>query len=662
VSYQPWGSVLNVTTAAGAADAVVAGIGLTRFVVAWEDTAGTGGDASGSAIRLKVYDPFGVAFTAAPILVNTATSGNQANPQVLGLAGGEFVVVWEDASGTGGDASGTAIKGQRFTANGEKLGIEFLVNTTTAGNQAGAALAQDGTGLVVAWVDASGANSDVRFQRFDANGVRIGGETTAGASTAGNQAKVEATAIGNGFALAWTDDADANATVDAIRVQAYTSGSATGAERSIVTGGQFLDTLVDMARIESTGGFAVLYTDKWPAQVTPRYLLETFDHQAHPVSGGPYDAGWTMSGYFVQGEALAGWQGVTLEPGALVRGDNDGMFNRGGLYVADVTHRGIQEGTTVLSTTSGGAPTVLDADMLWDGRVVTVIRQGDAINFAIADGRGKDVNVASAMSPSAVLVGADTGPYGNNAISGGNGSDRLYGLGGNDYLYGNFGADLMHGGAGSDVLIGGDGHDTLHGEAGDDYMYGNGGVNVFVGGDGVDVLISQGSSDTLYGGDGGDYLYAYAAGVVTQALGEGGNDIFVMQSGPGRAYGGDGQDYFYMGAGADLMDGGAGVDVLQGGGGTDTYDGGAGTDYLFLNAGSDTVMVNLQSGVDVVNDFSIAQDFLRLQGTNFTSFTQVQAAMTDYGSFSVLTIDANTAVWLVGITPGQLTASNVLFA
>ncbi|HEX2545664.1 MAG TPA: hypothetical protein VHL79_12335, partial [Ramlibacter sp.] len=463
MSYEPWGSTLLVTGNAGAADAVVAGIGLDRFAVVWEDSAGTGGDASGTAIRLKVYDPFGVAFNAEPILVNTTATGNQANPQVLGLASGEFVVVWEDSSGTGGDASGTALKGQRFTANGEKLGVEFLVNTSTPGNQGKPALARDGTGFVVAWVDSGGANDDVRFQRFDANGVRVGTETTAGASTAGNQSQVEAADTNGGFALAWTDDADANGTLEAIRVQAYTSaGAPAAAERSIVTGDQRLVSLLDLARIDASGALGVLYADQHAAQISPRNLLRTLDATGAPI-GGPFDAGWTMSGYFVQGLQLSGWQGVTGEESALARGDNDGLVNRGGLFLQAVRPDGLSEGSTVYGSTSGGSPTVLDASMLQDGRIVTVTQQGGGpLYFTVADGRGPTVSSNDFFNP-VVLVGADAGPDRDNVMTGGHAGDTMYGLGGNDYLYGYAGSDLLIGGFGSDVLLGESGNDTLYG-------------------------------------------------------------------------------------------------------------------------------------------------------------------------------------------------------
>ena len=63
--------------------------------------------------------------------VTTNKTGSQEAPTVTGLANGGFVVTWDDASGTLGDASGTSIKAQVYAADGSKVGSEFRVNTET---------------------------------------------------------------------------------------------------------------------------------------------------------------------------------------------------------------------------------------------------------------------------------------------------------------------------------------------------------------------------------------------------------------------------------------------------------------------------------------------------------------------------------------------------
>ena len=94
------------------------------FVAAWTDYSGRGGDASGSGIKAKVFGPKGKTVQD-EFLVNTEAEGNQSGPAAAGLPGGGFVVVWQDASGTGGDASGTGIKAQMFSPSAVDLSLRF---------------------------------------------------------------------------------------------------------------------------------------------------------------------------------------------------------------------------------------------------------------------------------------------------------------------------------------------------------------------------------------------------------------------------------------------------------------------------------------------------------------------------------------------------------
>ena len=100
------------------------------FAVTWRDESDTLGDTSVSSVKGQIFDASG-AKVGGEFLANTQTLGEQKYPAIGGLAGGGLVVVWRDASGTLGDASGTSIKAQVFDADGAKVGSEFLVNTET---------------------------------------------------------------------------------------------------------------------------------------------------------------------------------------------------------------------------------------------------------------------------------------------------------------------------------------------------------------------------------------------------------------------------------------------------------------------------------------------------------------------------------------------------
>ncbi len=359
--------------------------------------------------------------------------------------------------------------------------------------------------------------------------------------------------------------------------------------------------------------------------------------------------------------------------------------------------------TGVASVQAGGANDILagtDAAQLLDGGVgndilygnqgADTLRGGDGDDYlstGLDDGQkdifdgGAGFNTVSysgagggitldlaTYSASGSAIGNDeiynvqnaVGSLGNDTLIGHDGAtNSLWGFWGNDYVYGLGGDDALSGGHGNDVLLGAAGNDALSGDAGQDYLYGGAGTNVLAGGDGVDVVISEGVNDSLLGGEGDDSLYAYGTGI-SNASGGGGNDIFVMQSGTGTADGGEGQDYLYMGTANDTLLGGGGVDVLIGGGGTNYYDGGAGVDYLYLGSGNDTIHMYATSSVDVVNEFQAGgtNDAIVFHGSRFTAISQVLEATTDYGSYSVIQVDADTAVWLIGVAKSQLTTND----
>lgn len=112
-------------------------------------------------------------------LVNSITVGNQSNPKVATLLDGSYVIVWESA---GQDGSGSSVVAQRFTAAGERIGNEFLVNSNQTGDQRDVSVTgTDDGGFVIVW---EGVNQDdpgsfdtgIFGQRYDASGLPAGEE------------------------------------------------------------------------------------------------------------------------------------------------------------------------------------------------------------------------------------------------------------------------------------------------------------------------------------------------------------------------------------------------------------------------------------------------------------------------------------------------------
>lgn len=130
---------VNTTTTGDQQDASVAIDALGNFVVTWTSD-GQDGDSTG--IYAQLYNSLGVA-QGTEIQVNTTTAGAQANSSVAMDALGNFVVTW---SSDGQDGNLGGVYGQLYTSAGVAVGTEFLVNTTTLGNQLNASVAANAVG------------------------------------------------------------------------------------------------------------------------------------------------------------------------------------------------------------------------------------------------------------------------------------------------------------------------------------------------------------------------------------------------------------------------------------------------------------------------------------------------------------------------------------
>ncbi|WP_241262675.1 choice-of-anchor U domain-containing protein [Parahaliea mediterranea] len=122
-------------------------VGIDRFgnaIVVWHsDDSG----ADGTDIFMRRLNASGNALHAAPVRVNSVTTGDQQHGRVAINETGEFVIVW-----MGSDASGTGVYMRTFDRNGNPQGVETRVNQTTAGDQEMPVVDINDAGLVtVAW-------------------------------------------------------------------------------------------------------------------------------------------------------------------------------------------------------------------------------------------------------------------------------------------------------------------------------------------------------------------------------------------------------------------------------------------------------------------------------------------------------------------------------
>lgn len=174
----------------------VAATGAGRFVVVWVERGSTVRD-----VRGQRFDADG-ARLGSEFQVNSFTTSAQFDADVGADPQGNFTVVW---TGDAQDGSSTGIFGQRFAADATPRGVEFRVNTYTTGQQVlpRVSVAGDGRFVVVWMTDAPDGN--IRGQRFDADGAMVGHEFGVESTTASFSAAplVASDASGN-FVVAWS--------------------------------------------------------------------------------------------------------------------------------------------------------------------------------------------------------------------------------------------------------------------------------------------------------------------------------------------------------------------------------------------------------------------------------------------------------------------------
>ncbi len=147
--------------------------------------------------------------------INTYTTSTQALPAVAVDADGDVFVSWDSF---GQDGSSWGIYGQRFNAAGTKIGVELQVNTYTTSLQQRSSVAVDADGdAFVIWERGGqdGSGLGIYGQRFDATGMKVGGEFQVNTHTTNSQ-------LNSSVAV----DADGDAVV--VWQSLYQDGSALG--------------------------------------------------------------------------------------------------------------------------------------------------------------------------------------------------------------------------------------------------------------------------------------------------------------------------------------------------------------------------------------------------------------------------------------------------
>jgi hypothetical protein len=168
---------INTTTVGTQYMSTIAALADGGYVVTW-----TAYDQDGNSVGIYAqrYAADGSAGAWGETRINTTTATTQDSSTVAALADGGYVVTWTSLQ----DGSSYDIYAQRYAADGNAVGAETRINTTTADiqNSSTVAALADG-GYVVTWTSyGQDGRGEIYAQRFDANGMRAGHPTLTGGS------------------------------------------------------------------------------------------------------------------------------------------------------------------------------------------------------------------------------------------------------------------------------------------------------------------------------------------------------------------------------------------------------------------------------------------------------------------------------------------------
>jgi hypothetical protein len=357
----PQGSEFQVSTT-GAGKQAASDIAMDpagNFVVVF--SADTADDAThvSSNIFARCFNSGGVA-QGPEIAVNTTLTGSQHLPHVAVSVTGDFIIDW-----AGPDGSTDGIFAQRFDSAGNKVGLEFRANTTTAGVQLYSDVAIDPAGnFVITWNSSSqdGSLNGIYAQRFSAAGTPQGGEFLVNTTTFGDQNQPVVGTGSNGFLISWNSNAQ-DGSQEGVYAQRYSSsGAAVGSEflvNDTTSGNEAVPTIamneagnavIGWTETSSSGlGLSDVYAKRYSLDATP--TVGALTNNPDPVASGN---SLTLSASNVTDDgsvsSVSFYRESNNEPGLQFGPGGDALVgststNNGGFWLINISTTGLSAGT-----------------------------------------------------------------------------------------------------------------------------------------------------------------------------------------------------------------------------------------------------------------------------------------------------------------------------
>jgi len=410
------------------------------FVITWQSSQ----DGSGNDVYAQRYDADGLA-NGGDFQVNTHTTSDQYEPSTTALNDGGFVVTWVS---DGQDGSGEGIYAQRYNADGTVNGYEFRVNThslieqhipTVAGLSNG--------GFVIAWQsdNQDGSRFGIYAQRYNADGSANDDEFLVNTTTTGNQRTPSITALDNGsFVITWAAEEMVGydtrfLNTNDIYAQAYNSDGEPGF--TVVNENDSEGLLVGTSGddiLQGTSNDDAISTGLGADVVNALAGNDTITLTADAVWGAGYSAKNVSSNSSVGTEEKVSLEGLNRFNDVIDGGDDiDTIILTSGsdVFFIDDVYSEHHSSLTLSSTTQG---------------IVSTARMIDLETINAGDGN----DIVDLTSDNFVLTNGVSinGEAGNDTLWGSNGNDTIDGGAGNDSLFGGVGQDTLTGGIGSDIF------------------------------------------------------------------------------------------------------------------------------------------------------------------------------------------------------------------
>lgn len=207
-------------------------------------------------------------------LANSISAGDQSEPAIASDGAGRIIVVWQ--------SDGQGIYAQRFSADGQKVGTEFLVNEAATGDQEKPDVAMDGAGnFIVVWQGQGNDQQEIFARQFDWNAVAQGPEFQVNTNEFFYQVDpaVATNPATGDFVVAWSSWV----TGRDVRFRRYAADGAAidGSER--VAGGGRNSSQVDVA-MNASGDFVLAWDDGLDSSSSEVYAQKFGSDGAEVVS------------------------------------------------------------------------------------------------------------------------------------------------------------------------------------------------------------------------------------------------------------------------------------------------------------------------------------------------------------------------------------------